>query len=149
MVGVLMMMTSLILAESTGIRETVITLLSPVLAGYSGFVLLVVVFMISIVLTNFMNNIIVGIMFLPVLGVFYESVQANPIVGVLLILLAINTASNAAFLTPAAAPTVAMLFAKKDWLKGKDVFRIGFMNVSIIILIGLTIIVGLGSIILT
>lgn len=145
MVGVLMMMTSLILAESTGIRETVITLLSPVLAGYSGFVLLVVVFMISIVLTNFMNNMVVGVIMTSILLALSSTLEVNTAVGVLMII----TASNAAFLTPAAAPTVAMLFAKKDWLKGKDVFRIGFMNVSIIILIGLTIIVGLGSIILT
>ena len=87
-----------------------------------------------------MNNIIVGIMFLPVLGTFYASVGANPAVGVLLILLAINIA----FLTPAASPTAAMCYAKSDWMHKQDVLKVMCLTIVVYSLVGLplTLLIG-------
>ena len=101
---------------------------------------LVVLFLITLILTNFMNNIVVGVMFLPVLAAFYQTMDANPIVGVLLILLSINTA----FLTPAASPATAMLYAKTEWMHPKDVLKVMVITVGVFTAIALTLTMGLG-----
>ena len=57
----------------------------------------------------------------------------------------IIVACNAAFLTPAASPAAAMLFAKKDWLHGQDIVKIGAISIVILLVLGSTIVFGLGS----
>lgn len=143
MLVVIMLLSSLLMSDATGLKPWLVSILSPILTGFSGIAFLIVLFAIALILTNFMNNIIVGIMFLPVLGVFYESVQANPIVGVLLILLAINTA----FLTPAASPSTAMCFARTDWIRTKDVFKVMCMTVAVFTIIGLPMVLLLGHLV--
>lgn len=143
MIVVIMLLSSLLMSDATGLKPWLVSLLSPILTGFSGVAFLIALFAIALILTNFMNNIIVGIMFLPVLGTFYESVGANPIIGVLLILLAINTA----FLTPAASPATAMCFARTDWIRTKDVFKVMVTCVIVFTVIGLPIILGLGHLI--
>lgn len=143
MIVVILLLSSLLMSDATGLKPWLVSLLSPILTGFSGMAFLIALFAIALILTNFMNNIIVGIMFLPVLGTFYESVGANPILGVLLILLAINTA----FLTPAASPATAMCFARTDWIRTKDVFKVMVTCVIVFTVIGLPIILGLGYLI--
>lgn len=143
MIVVILLLSSLLMSDATGLKPWLVSLLSPILTGFSGIAFLIALFAIALILTNFMNNIIVGIMFLPVLGTFYESVGANPILGVLLILLAINTA----FLTPAASPATAMCFARTDWIRTKDVFKVMVTCVIVFTVIGLPIILGLGYLI--
>lgn len=140
MLVVIMLLSSLLLSDATGIKAELVTLLSPVLTGFSGIAFLTVLYLIILILTNFMNNIIVGIMFLPVLATFYDTLNANPIVGVMLLLLGINTA----FLTPAASPATAMCFAQKEWIKTSEVFKIMAMCVIVFSLIGFPMILGLG-----
>lgn len=140
MLIVILLLSSLLLSDETGIRAALVTVLSPVLTGFSGIAFLVVLYVIVLVLTNFMNNIIVGIMFLPVLATFYETLNANPIVGVMLLLLGINTA----FLTPAASPATAMCFAQKEWIKTGELMKIMVTCVIVFTVIGLPMILGLG-----
>ena len=140
MLVVIMLLSSLLMSDATGLKPWLVTVLSPILTGFSGIAFLVVMFVIALILTNFMNNIIVGIMFLPVLGTFYASVGANPAVGVLLILLAINIA----FLTPAASPTAAMCYAKSDWMHKQDVLKVMCLTIVVYSLVGLplTLLIG-------
>lgn len=140
MLVVVMLMSSLLISDATGIKVFLVDVLKPILSGCSGVLFLVVLFMITLILTNFMNNIVVGVMFLPVLAAFYQTVDANPIVGVILILIAINTA----FLTPAASPATAMLYAKTEWMHPKDVLKVMVITVVIFTLIALTLTMGLG-----
>lgn len=143
MLVVIMLLSSLLMSDATGLKPWLVSILSPVLTGFTGVAFLIALFVIALILTNFMNNIIVGIMFLPVLGTFYESVGANPVVGVLLILLAINTA----FLTPAASPATAMCFARRDWIHTKDTFIIMLTCVVVFTVIGLPLILALGHLV--
>ncbi len=143
MLVVIMLLSSLLMSDATGLKPWLVTVLSPILTGFSGIAFLVVMFVIALILTNFMNNIIVGIMFLPVLGTFYASVGANPAVGVLLILLAINIA----FLTPAASPTAAMCYAKSDWMHKQDVLKVMCLTIVVYSLIGLPLTLLIGHVI--
>lgn len=82
-------------------------------------------------------------MFIPVLATFYASTGANPIVGFLLIVLSIN----AAFLTPASSPASAMCFSRTDWINTKDIFKIMVIMVVTCVIIGVPMILLLGSLI--
>ncbi|MDO4281942.1 MAG: hypothetical protein Q4C56_09955 [Peptococcaceae bacterium] len=142
MLVVIMLLTSLLMSDATGIQPWLVGMLSPVLTKFSGLGFLIALFVITLVLTQFMNNIIVGVMFLPILGTFYETVGANPVVGTMLILLAINTA----FLTPAASPATAMCFAQTGWIHTKDIFKIMAICVVTFTVLGLPLIIGLGHV---
>lgn len=141
MVAVLMMMTSLLMNDATGIKGFLIAAMQPILAHCSGFMLLVILLVIGIVLTNFMNNMVVGFMLIPILVAVSGTIEVNVTAGVLMILVA----CNAAYLTPAASPAAAMLFAKKDWLHGQDIVKIGFISILILLFLGVTVVFGLGS----
>lgn len=143
MMVTLMLMSSLLLSDATGIKQFLVDVLGPLLTHFSGVAFLVILALIMIVLTNFMNNIIVGIMFIPVLATFYASTGANPIVGFLLIVLSIN----AAFLTPASSPASAMCFSRTDWINTKDIFKIMVIMVVTCVIIGVPMILLLGSLI--
>ena len=143
MVAVLMMMTSLLMNEATGIKAFLLSLLQPLLVHFSGFTLLIFLLVVGIILTNFMNNMVVGFMLIPILVAVSDTINVNVAAGVLMILVA----CNAAYLTPAASPAAAMLFAKKNWLHGKDIVKVGFISIIILLIIGMTVVFGLGSLI--
>lgn len=143
MVAVLMMMTSLLMSDATGIKSFVLQLLRPITTHCSGFTFLLALFILGVILTNFMNNMVVAFMMVPVLVAVGDSMTLNTTVGVLLILVA----TSAAYLTPAASPAAAMLFAKKDWLHSGDIIKIGFISIFVITLIGLTIVFALGNLV--
>ena len=130
-------------SDATGIKPFLVQILNPLFAGHSGLMFLVLLFLVALVLTNFMNNIVVGIMFLPVLAAYYTIVGANPIVGVMLILVAVNTA----YLTPAAAPSTAMLFANTAWIKSKDMLKLALLIIIVFTIVSLTVLMGLGHLI--
>ncbi len=141
MVAVLMAMTSLLMNDATGIKTFLLTIMQPLLAHCSGFTLLILLLLLGTVMTNFMNNMVVGFMLIPILVAISSTIEVNVVAGVLMIIVA----CNAAFLTPAASPAAAMLFAKKDWLHGQDIVKIGAISIVILLVLGSTIVFGLGS----
>ncbi len=143
MVAVLMMMTSLLMNEATGIKAFVLLLLQPITAHCTGFTFLLALFILGVILTNFMNNMVVAFMMVPVLVAVSDSMALNTTVGVLLILIA----TSAAYLTPAASPATAMLFAKKEWLRSGDIIKIGCISIAVITVVGLTVVFGLGNLV--
>ena len=90
-----------------------------------------------------MNNMVVAFMMVPVLVAVSDSMALNTTVGVLLILIA----TSAAYLTPAASPATAMLFAKKEWLRSGDIIKIGCISIAVITVVGLTVVFGLGNLV--
>lgn len=139
----ILLMSSLMVSDATGIKPFLVQILNPLFAGHSGMIFLILLFLVALLLTNFMNNIVVGIMFLPVLAAYYAIVGANPVVGVMMLLVAVNTA----YLTPAAAPSTAMLFANTAWIKSKDMFKLAILIIIVFSIVSLTLLMGLGHLV--
>lgn len=69
--------------------------------------------------TNFINNAVMGAIFIPIVGAIYMNVGVNPIAVVAII----SFASNVAILLPSASPLGAILNGNKEWISQKQIVQ--------------------------
>lgn len=81
------------------------------------FIMLIVV--LPTIITNFANNLVVGIAFLPIL----LSIGTGMGLNIDAMFVTLTFAVNLAFVTPAASPGAAILFANTEWLRPKDIYK--------------------------
>lgn len=83
------------------------------------FVLLMLVFMITTLITNFANNTATALIVMPILiGYSGQAGVALPALVVMLI-----CCTHIAIMTPAACPMAGVMFSNTGWIKGKDVYK--------------------------
>lgn len=132
-------LSSALTADSTGIKVLISGILEPILAGQSAFIFSMIILCFAMLVTNFCNNMVTGLLVMPIMFTFVAGIGANPAVITALL----PTTICIAFLTPAAAPTAAMLYGNKAWLYSKDIVEftvittiIGILATAICIAIG-------------
>lgn len=126
---------SLFTSDSTGVKESIIAAMQPVLAGKSGMVFIVIIVTVAALLTNFANNVVIGAIFTTLVVTIGGNVGMNivPVVSMLML------ASCLSFATPAACPNMAMTFALKDWVRPSQIYKYGTVMVLLGLLFTLTI----------
>ncbi len=88
--------------------------------------LLVVIFVV-VLLTNFLINMVVAAMFLPVIMPVCTGMGLSPD----LVAFAIMLASTNAILTPAGCAAAAVLFPNKEWMRTGDIYKYGVPTVIV------------------
>ncbi len=111
---------TLLVADSTGLKATVVMFLKPLLAGHSPVVFMLIALFIQTVLTNFMNNAVLGVIFTNVMGPIAIALGMNP----LPVLMAAMFSNQLAYLTPAASTSAAFMFGYSEWVRAKDVYKL-------------------------
>lgn len=130
MMGVIMPLSSFLTADTTGIKEMMTSMVQPLLSlGTVGFLLLLMG--ITVALTNFANNAVVGIIMMPVIYAFGLSTDALSTSAALMILI---FCTHFAFLTPGATPFAAIMFGNTDWIKASGVYKWGIPTIIILFL---------------
>lgn len=119
MIIMITMMSGNLSSEATGISAFIGQMLTPMLGGKSFFIFIVIYITSAALLTNVMNNVVVCILFMPVLIAFGPALGVDN--WVIMILLVI--ACQLAILTPAASPAAAILFANTEWLELRRVIK--------------------------
>ncbi len=84
----------------------------------------IIIVVVSVVLTNFMANTTVGLMFTPVIYSFSVSMGFNPMPLIAMMLVSIHIA----YLTPAASPFASLLFGYSSWVKPGDIYKYGLIT---------------------
>ena len=124
--------------EATGITPFLNTVLSPIFTGMSGTVFTIVLLIVTVVLTNICNSLVIGMIMQPVVLTYCVSAGVNPAP---IITLLIFTVLLSAACTPAASPFAAMLFGNKDYLTSGDVYKYAttfvLVELAIILVIGI------------
>lgn len=120
--------------EATGITPFLNTVLSPIFTGMSGAVFTVALLLVTVVLTNICNSLVIGMIMQPVVLTYCVSAGVNPAP---IITLLIFTVLLSAACTPAASPFAAMLFGNKDYLTSGDVYKYAttFVLVELVIIL--------------
>ena len=120
--------------EATGITPFLNTVLSPIFTGMSGAVFTVVLLLVTVVLTNICNSLVIGMIMQPVVLTYCVSAGVNPAP---IITLLIFTVLLSAACTPAASPFAAMLFGNKDYLTSGDVYKYAttFVLIELVIIL--------------
>ncbi|MEE0435662.1 MAG: anion permease [Peptococcaceae bacterium] len=128
MMGVIMPLSSFLTADSTGIKEFMTGLTEPLLSlGTFGFLIIMMVS--TVILTNFANNAVVGMIMMPVIYAFSLSNNALSTSAAVMILI---FCTHFAFLTPGATPYAAIMFGNTKWIKAKLVYKYGIIIIVLL-----------------
>lgn len=120
----LLSISTIMMSSDTGVAESILSVLGPVFEGHGAIFMCVVIFVVAAVLTNFMANTTVGLMFTPVIYSFALEMGFNPIPLISMLLLSIHIA----FITPAASPYASLMFGNSNWVKSGDLYRYGVIT---------------------
>ena len=119
-------------SDTTGITATFKELFTPILTTVSPFFFVIIALILSTVLTNFLNNMPVAIIFI---STMYALSDSMPSINLTAASLAIIMASFAACATPAANPANALVFSNTDLISSSLSIKIGSICCGILCLI--------------
>ena len=104
-----------------GILGFITESMSSLLSGMSPFLFIVAFFIVSSIITQFANNVVVMSVVGPIMFTLGAMVGANPYV-----LTAIASSFlTVAFMTPAGSVPAALAFSQKDWVGVKNAYMMG------------------------
>lgn len=125
------------LTDDAGIKAWLVQTLQPVFMGKSVVVFALLSFSLAMLLTNFANNGMTALIFLPVVVSFAELLGINPTVMTVLLIFTVHIA----LITPAACPMAGLMFSNTAYITPKDIYRYGFpllvWTLAVIILVGM------------
>ena len=142
--GVLLGMSTIMMTADTGISATILALLGPVFAGKGVIFLTVVIVVISVILTNFMANTTVVLMFTPVILSFSTAMGFDPLPVISMMLIS----AHIAFLTPAASPFASLLFGYSNWVKPGDIYKYGALAAVMMVVVFLVVGIPLSNVLM-
>ena len=120
-----MVISDALTSPATGIGPFLTESLSPVLGGQSPFVFILIIVVASVIITQFANNAVMGVLLMPIVYAFSLENGANPAVSATVLIFAIHIA----ILTPASSPYAAILISNRQWVDTGEVFRYGLIIV--------------------
>lgn len=110
-------------AETTGITELLKQVMTPFFQGQSPLVFTVSIVVIACILTNICNNMVVGMLLIPIVHVFAQQLEMSSVPVTILSLYMVCIA----VVTPAASTTSAILHGNTQWLRIGDIYRYGLI----------------------
>lgn len=114
-------------ADNTGIAPFLSASLAPLFAGKPTILFIGLVVLIAVILTNFCNNAITGILLVTITYNFILNMGVNPTVLAMLIIYCVHLA----ILTPAGSPMAALLHSNKEWISTGIIYKYGLIAVAI------------------
>lgn len=137
LVAMVMVISNALTAESTGITAFLTEILGPALGGRSPFVFAAILLTFAMVVTNFANNTVVGVMMMPVIYSFALQNGSN-VAGVVT---AVIFMLHYAIVTPAASIYSCVLHGNSEWVESKDVVK--YTTVMMVFMLALFIVIGI------
>lgn len=110
-------------AAETGIMDTVSNLLSPILTGQGPILFLILITFIPLAITNVLNNLVVGMLFVPI--AYSMAVPMGINTGMLFVVLVLLT--SCALATPAGCAVAAMYFGNTEWIDSTSATKYGLI----------------------
>lgn len=113
MIAFFMPLISYVTSADAGITATLSAVVKPVVSGMSSYGFVCLIVLLTIVATNFLNNAVVGMLFVTILSLIANNFSNENLYAIAVIIL---IASCTACVTPAASPMNAFLFGQTDVL---------------------------------
>lgn len=144
LVGATMPLCNALEAEECGVLKTVIGWMTQTFSGLSGIMFLVVVIALFLVATQVAHNMVLMLVFTPVLTKMGLSFGLNP----MLVMMVIVYTAMSAYATPAASSQAALIFGNNEWIKTKDAYLNGFIIIFVSFIVLVSVAIPLGQIML-
>ena len=127
MVAVILAIGGCLINEKTGIAAFLSQNVVPALTSVPSSMFLLIVIAVVVLLTNFLINMVVVAMFLPVIIPICAGMGLSPE----LVSFGIMLASVNAILTPAGCAASSLLFPNKEWISAKEIYQYGVPTVLV------------------
>lgn len=101
----------------TGFNATFVNMFMPVLSGTNAYFFALIISVVTVILTNLINNAVTCAIMVPLMYSFSIKIGANPLLMTALIVMI----SNIGLLLPSSSPFGALLAGNKDWVSTKDI----------------------------
>lgn len=122
-------------SPDSGVIAFVKSLLSPIFEGLSPYLFVIVFMAIAMILTNFINNVVISAIMVPVSWTFSTAFGLNPIAVVACFILFVDFA----IMLPSASPNGAMMHSSGGWIPKNIVYKYGFIALAMLFLVSIII----------
>lgn len=126
--------------KEAGIIQSLTDTWAPLLGNLPPFLLYAAIFLIALVLTQFVHNLVLLTVMTPIFTTLGVAVGANPVIITMGLILAIQ----AAIATPGASSRAALVFGNTEWIAPRDAYIFGVWAVASAYLVILAIGIPLG-----
>ncbi len=141
LIGSTMPLCNALESEEVGVLQTVIAWLTQTFAGLSPMMFLVAFTALFLITTQVTHNLVLLLVFTPVLTKMGLGFGVSPILVALLVFFTAMTA----YATPAASSNAAMIFGNSEWITTKDAYICGFLALLTAFIILICVGVPLGT----
>jgi len=124
----------------TGIKALFAEFLSPILAGHGVLLFAALVIAFGIILTNIINNVVVGMILMPIVCTFATTMGFSPE----FLTVAMGLLLNITFLLPSGSPIAAFLHGNSEWVSSIEIqkYSIAFIFLTIVWFVFICLTVG-------
>ena len=129
-------------AEECGVLQSVIAWMTQTFSSLSGITFLIVIAAIFLITTQVTHNLVLILVFTPVLTEMGLQFGVNPVVVMLVIFYTAMTA----YATPAASSNAALIYGNEKWITKKDAYLTGFLILVVAFIVVLGIAIPLGNV---
>ena len=136
MVSFILVISTYMNTAETGISQAMMMIIQPFM-GMNPLVFIIIVLFIAAFLTNLMNNLIIVVLFMPVLMQYAMAIGANATQYIFLLWIF----AHFSICTPAASTPAGIVFAAQDLVRTSDLMKYG--AITVILLFIFTALVGL------
>ena len=126
----------------TGIKELFTQILSPILAGHGTVLFFVIIIIFSIVATNIINNVVVGLIVVPIVCTFAGSMNFPPEILTVALCLMLNVT----FLLPSGSPIAAFLHGNSEWVSSIEIQKYSALFIVLYIIWAIIVCLTIGNI---
>lgn len=112
-------------SDSVGISATLSTWFAPLLKAIPAVVFVVLAIYLSMILSNFLNNMVVALVFISAIMALSSSIEG---INLAAATIAIYLGSNSSIAMPSANPVNAITFSTKDLISFKTQSKLGWMS---------------------
>lgn len=118
---VVLPLSSMLIADETGVKQLLIDLLLPLFSSVSPLVFMILVLLLPTIITNFANNTVVALIFVQIIASLSDDLGVNAVPLVASLIFCVSMA----FYTPAASAQSAIVFGNTAWIRPKDIYTYG------------------------
>ena len=135
--AVILPFSSLLTTDATGVKPFMLQILNPVLNASSFLTFMISILVIDFVLTNFMNNAVLGIIFVNLCAPICISLGISP-APMIMVLMWTN---QFAYMTPAASAPAAFVFGNSEWIKASGMYK--YIAITLLLLFIFALAIGI------
>ena len=141
LMGIAFTLSPMLTAEETGISAMAMKLVNPILGGQSTYLFVVMMFLITLVMTNIANNTVVMMIMMTVIASFLSVLDLNlPTIALLM-----TPMAQTAFLLPASSFYGALVYSQASHIGTKNIYKSAALTMIAAVLMMLVVGIPLGS----